>query len=365
MKTIELLDLKQEYKLISREVLPRIKKVMSEGRFILGEELIEFEKQFASYCGAKYAVGVASGTSALFLALKVCGVGRGDEVITTSMSFNATAQAIVYTGATPVFTDVDPETLTIDVNDIVKKITSRTKVILPVHLYGIPAPMREIMKIAKTYGLMVVEDCAQAHGSLYHGKKMGTLGDLGAYSFMPAKNLGAYGDAGAIVTNNKQYADQLKKLRNHGRTSKYVHDELGYAERMDNLQATVLLVKLPYLDVWNKRRQEIAHKYDVYLLPKVNTIKAPPGTISNYYTYILRVSNRSRFMRRLSKSGIQTGIYYPFPLHLQPVFRNLGYTKGSLPVVEKYSGEIVAIPVHQYLSDEDVNYIINTINTNA
>lgn len=362
MKTIGLLNLKKEYKFLKKSLLPRLEHVMSEGKFILGSELEEFEKKFAKYTGTKYAVGVSNGTSAIFLALKVLGIGPGDEVITTAMSFNATAQAIVYTGATPVFVDVDPYTVSIDPSAINKVITSKTKVILPVHLYGIPAPMKDIMKIAHKHHLFVVEDCAQAHGTIYNGKKMGTFGDVSAYSFMAAKNLGSYGDAGAVVTNSKKYADHLKKLRNHGRTTKYVHDELGYAERMDNLQAVILLTKLPHLDSWNNRRRTIAKRYDKELSQTVRTITVPHGSISNYYTYTISVKKRDRFMKHLAQMGIKTGIYYPLPLHLQPVFAYLGYKKGDLPVVEKVANEIVSIPVHPFLTELDVNRIIKTIN---
>lgn len=363
MKTIELLNLKKEYKFLRKSLLPRLKHVMSEGKFILGSELEEFEKKFAKYTGTKYAVGVSNGTSAIFLALKVLGIGPGDEVITTAMSFNATAQAIVYTGAMPVFVDVDPDTVSIDPSAINKAITSKTKAILPVHLYGIPAPMKDVVKIAHKHHLFVVEDCAQAHGTIYNGKKMGTFGDVSAYSFMAAKNLGSYGDAGAVVTNNKKYADHLKKLRNHGRTTKYVHDELGYAERMDNLQAAVLLAKLPHLDAWNNRRRTIAKRYDKELSKKVQIITIPSGSISNYYTYTIRVKKRDQFIKYLARMGIKTGIYYPLPLHLQPVFAYLGYKRGDLPVVEKAANEIVSIPVNPFLTGSDVNKIIKTINT--
>lgn len=357
-----LLDLKKEYQFLRQTLLPVLEGVMSEGRFILGEELKTFEEQFADYCGSKFTVGVANGTSALFLALKVLGIGPGDEVITTAMSFNATAEAISYTGATPVFVDVDPESLSIDPVSIARSITPRTKAILPVHLYGIPAPMDEIMKLARSHDLFVIEDCAQAHGTLYHGKKMGTIGDMGTYSFMPAKNLGSYGDAGAIVTNNKSYTDHLVKLRNHGRTSKYIHDELGYAERMDNLQATILLHKLPYLDKWNNKRRTIAKRYDAEL-SGVGHIKVPNGTVSNYYTYTIFVQERQKFINHLQKAGIMTGIYYPLPLHLQPVFKSLNYKKGDLPVVEKAAEELISIPVHPWLTDEEIDRVIHAVNT--
>lgn len=362
MEQIALLDLKKEYQFLKSGLLPIIEGVMSEGRFILGEELKTFERRFAEYSGSTYAVGVANGTSALFLALKALGIGPGDEVITTAMSFNATAEAISYTGATPVFADVDAGSLSIDPSSVERCITSKTKALLPVHLYGIPAPMNELMKLARNNNLFVIEDCAQAHGSLYHGKKMGTFGDMGTFSFMPAKNLGCYGDAGAIVSNNKPYADHLIKLRNHGRTSKYVHDELGYAERMDNLQAAVLLYKLSYLDTWNQKRREIAKRYDTELTT-VKHIIVPQGTVSNYYTYTIRVHKRDKFIRHLAELGVMTGIYYPLPLHLQPVFKSFNYKWGDLPIVECAAEEIVSIPVHPWLTDDEVSRVIHAVNT--
>jgi dTDP-4-amino-4,6-dideoxygalactose transaminase len=365
MKQIKLLNLKKEFSFLKKKMLVHFIRVMSEGRFILGSELEEFEKKFATYCNVNYTVGVSDGTSAIFLALKALGIKEGDEVITTAMTFNATAEAISQNGAKPVFVDINPNTLSIDPKNIANAITSKTKAILPVHLYGIPAPMDEIMKIARQKNLFVVEDCAQAHGSTYKGKKMGTFGDIGAYSFMPAKNLGSYGDAGAIVTNKKEYADHIKKLRNHGRTTKYVHDMLGYNKRMDNLQAVVLLEKLPYLDRWNKKRREIALYYDTKLNSNIKKIKAPFETESNYYTYTILVKNRTNLMKKLAKVGIETGIYYPLPLHLQPMYHYLNYKKGDLPIVEKASDEVLSLPVHPFLSDREISKVIRMVNMYA
>lgn len=361
-KRIKLLDFGREYTQLRTELLPLLREVLREGRFILGPDLLRFEQQFARFCGVSHAVGVANGTAALHLALRALDIGPGDEVITTALSFNATAQAIVYAGATPVFVDVDPGTLSIDPERVAAAVTPRTKAILPVHLYGIPAPMRELMTIAMQQHLLIVEDCAQAHGATYDGRAVGGFGMAGCFSFMPAKNLGAYGDAGAVVMNDERLDARLRRLRNHGRTTKYIHEELGFAERLDNLQAAILGLKLRHLKQWNSRRRVIARRYDrAFRGTAVTPLTVPSGRVSSYYTYVLRTADRDGLMQYLERAGIETHIYYPVPMHLQPVFAGLGYTSGSLPVVEQAVKEIISIPVHQYMTDAETEYVIRTI----
>ena len=363
MKEISLVNLKKEYSFLKHEMQPAVLNVIKSGRFILDKELDEFEKKFADYCGSRRCVGVASGTAALHLALLAAGIKGGDEVITTAMSFNATPEAIVMAGATPIFVDVLPDNLSIDHLKIEKAITKKTKAILPVHLYGTPANMDEIVEISKKYKLKLIEDCAQAHGATYKGKQVGTFGDIGCFSFMPSKNIGCYGDAGCVITNNHEYADKVIKLRNHGRASRYIHGEMGYGERMDNLQAAVLLVKLKHLDQWNKKRNAIAKLYDNGLDgSKIGLLKISPDSYSSYYVYTVLVENRDKLAVLLKGRGIATGVYYPVPLHLQPVFKKLGYKKGDLPIVEKSANQILSLPMNPFLTEPEIKYIINEFN---
>jgi len=358
MKNYPLVDLRAESSFIKKQTLMAISNVVASGEYILGDELELFEKEFAKYCGSKFAVGVANGTAALFLALTALGIGEGDEVITTAMSFCATAEAIIYTRAKPVFVDIREDNLSIDADKIEQAVTKKTKAILPVHLYGIPADIKKITAICKKYKLFFIEDCAQAHGALYNGKKVGTFGDIGCFSFMPAKNLGAYGDAGCITTDSYSLAEKIKKLRNHGRKDKYRHDILGFSERMDNLQAAVLRVKLKHLDRWNHRRREIAKQYNnVFKKEHINIIKSSSNIKPSYYVYTILIDNRNIIKNQLSKSGISSQMYYPVPLHLQPVFKFLGYKKNSLKVAENLSNRLLSIPMHPFLNSDDVTYI--------
>lgn len=366
MKHIKLVDLEKEFLSIKSEMMPVIEDVIANARFIQSSDQKAFEQRFAEYCQAKYAVGVASGTAALHLAIASLGIGPGDEVITSAMSFNATAEAILYAGATPVFVDVHSETLSIDESKIEAAITERTKAILPVHLYGIPAEMDTILAIAQKHNLFVIEDCAQAHGTTYKGVQVGTFGEIGCFSFMPAKNLGSYGDAGGNVTQDEGLANRLRKLRDHGRTSKYVHDELGYAERMDNLQAAILDVKLKHLKAWNERRTTVAKMYDAGLdRSKITPVPVPPHAESSYYTYVFKTPKRDALREALEAQGIATNIYYPVPLHMQPMFATYGYKEGQFPVVEQAAKEILSIPIHPFLTDEEVSYIIENVNKYA
>lgn len=340
--------------------------VIKNGRFILYEDLSDFEDNFAKFCNAKRAIGVASGTEALHLALVALGIKKGDEVITTSMSFNATAEAIVMCGAKPVFVDVLPENLLIDYNKIEKKITKKTKAIIIVHLYGLPVEIDKVLSLCKKYRLLMVEDCAQALGTFYHGRQVGTFGEIGCFSFYPGKNLSCYGDGGCIITNKNIYADKVKRLRNHGSIAKYVHSENGFAERLDNLQAAILNTKLSFLKAWNKRRNKIAYLYDKGLdKSKVSIMHVPANCVSSNYAYVIFVEEREKLMQKLKEKHINTDIIYPLPLHLQPVYKGLGYEKGDLPIVENAVKKIMALPINPFIEDKEVKYVINQINKYA
>lgn len=366
MNTIGLKNYKREFLFLKNKVTPVMIDIIKNGRFILYKDLADFEENFAKFTGSKRAVGVASGTEALHLALLAVGIKKGDEVITAPMSFNATAEAITMCGAIPVFVDVIPENLSIDTSKIEKAITKKTKAILPVHIYGIPAEMNKIVSLCKKYQLFLIEDCAQAHGAYYQGRHVGTIGDIGCFSFYPGKNLSCYGDGGGIITNNDIYADKIKRLRNHGSIAKYIHGEDGFAERLDNLQAAILNVKLKFLKIWNKRRNEVARLYSKGLdLSKVRIVRVPKDCISSHYAYVIFVKGRTKLMEKLNQKNIITDVIYPLPLHLQPVYKRLGYKKGNLPVVESAAEGILALPINPFIKDEEVKYVIDQINKYA
>jgi len=356
---IPFVDLKAQYNLIKDEIDEVIHRVIDKTSFIMGEEVRRFEEEFALFCKAKYAVGVANGTEALMLALKACGLAIGDEVITVPNTFIATTEAITMIGAKIVFVDVDPDTYNIDPGKIEEKITAKTKAIIPVHLYGQPADMDPINQIARKYNLKIVEDAAQAHGAEYKGRRIGTLGDIACFSFYPGKNLGAYGDAGAVVTNNEELAQKVAMLRNHGRTKKYLHQIEGFNSRLDALQAAILRVKLRHLEDWNKERREKAKLYNQLLepFPKIITPKMLDSTVPVYHLYVVRIKNRDRLQNILKTKGISTGIHYPLPLHLQPAYSYLGYKEGEIPMTERVSKEILSLPMYAELKEEDITYI--------
>lgn len=356
-------DLKRQYSQISSEVDSSIKRVVDRQFFILGEELQQFEEEFTDYLGTKHVVGVNSGTDGLILALKALGVTEGDEVIMPTYSFIATGLAATWIGATPVFVDSDPDTFNIDATQIEKKITKRTKAILTVHMGGLPSNMDEILRIAKKHNLKVVEDACQAHGSEYKNKKAGTIGDLGVFSFYPSKNLGAYGDAGAICTNNKKLYGDLKLLRNYGQTKKYHHTKEGINTRLDEIQAAVLRVKLKYLDGWNEKRNKIADLYKEGL-SKQFIYQVYGSTIySNYYLFIILHKRRDTLAAYLNSEGIGTLIHYPVPMHLQETYKYLGYKEGDFPVAERICNQCISLPMFPELTYENVNYITDKINT--
>ncbi|NJE54443.1 DegT/DnrJ/EryC1/StrS aminotransferase family protein [Thermococcus sp. 21S9] len=358
---IPFVDLKREYQEIGDEILRAIQRVIESGWFILGNELNQFEKEFADYLGVKYAIGVNSGSDALYLAVKALGIHSGDEVITVSHTFISTVDAIVRNGARVVFVDIDPETYTIDVDQLEKSITPKTKAIIPVHLYGHPADMEPIMELAEEYGLYVIEDASQAHGAEYKGKKVGTFGHLACFSFYPTKNLGAYGDAGAIVTNDAELADKLRMMRNYGSPKKYYHDFVGVNSRLDEIQAAVLRIKLKYLDQWNEKRRKIAKLYSELLdNSDVITPSEKEWAKHVYHLYVIRHKNRDKLQQYLSEKGIKTQIHYPVPVHLQKAYLELGY-RVRLPITERISSEVLSLPMYPWLSNGEVESIANTV----
>jgi len=360
---INFADLKKEYDEISSEITATVDRVLTSGFFIMGEELTNFEDEFSSYTETKYAIGVNSGSDALFLAIKALGIGEGDEVITTSHTFISTVDSIVRNGAIPVFVDIDLDTYCLDITKIEEKITKRTKAILPVHLYGHPADMDPIMAISLKHNLFVIEDACQAHGAIYKNKKVGGIGHIGCFSFYPTKNLGAYGDGGIAVTNNEQIANRLKKLRSYGQSKKYYHDFVGINSRLDEMQAAILRVKLKHLDKWNDSRRKIAKLYGK-LLANVGGIITPQEADYAkhvYHIYAIRTENRDDFMAALAENEVFCGIHYPIPLHLQGAYSSLGYKKGDFPVIEKCCQQLVSLPMFPELTHEQIGYVVEKI----
>jgi len=365
MNSIPLLDLKKQYKTIKKDVSAALKGVLEAQSFILGKEVEALEREMAAYCGTKFAVGVASGTDAIQLALRAAGVSALDEVITVPFTFIATAEAISNLGAKPVFVDIDIKTYNMDPALIEKAVTPKTKAIVPVHLYGQAADMDAIMEIAKRRDLKVIEDCAQAIGATYKGKKAGAFGDAGCISFFPSKNLGGFGDGGMVVTDNEELYKQVKLLRVHGSTSKYSHSILGYNSRLDNLQAAVLRVKLKSLDKWAEGRRENAAYYNKQL-SKIRGITTPfvrqdCEHVYHQYVILAEDAKRDNLVEFLNSGGIESRVYYPIPLHLQECYRGLGYKKGDFPNSEKASIGTMALPVYPELKRSDKKMIVNKI----
>jgi hypothetical protein len=360
---MKFLDLNIQYNLIKEEVDRAVQKVLDSSQFIDGEETKKFERNIAKLCGTKYAVSVDSGTDALFLSLKALGVKNGDEVITTPFSFIATVEVIANLGARPVLADIDPTSFNISPSEIRKKITEKTKVILPVHLFGNPAEMKEIKKIAEDYKLKIVEDAAQAIGSKYDNHPIGGIGDIGCFSFYPTKNLGAYGDGGMVVTNDKKIAEKIRLLRNHGSSprKKYLNLSLGTNSRLDEIQAAILRVKMNHLSDWNNKRAEIASYYNKMLrgVEKPQILKNRDHV---FHQYTIRLKRRDDLKKYLEKKGIPTRIYYPIPLHLQPALSYLNYKKGGFPEAEKASEEVLSLPIYPEILESDLNKIVNETN---
>lgn len=356
---IPLLDLKAQYLTIKDEIDTAIMNVLDSSKFILGPEMIALEAEVAAFCGVKYGVAVGNGTDALMLTLRAYGIGAGDEVITTPFTFFATAETVSQVGATPVFVDIDPETLNMDLTKVQEKITPRTKAIIAVHIFGQMLDVERLREIAARHDLIVIEDAAQAIGSQYRGKRAGSLGHAATFSFFPTKNLGAYGDAGMIVTDNEHIAAKLRMLRFHGCQVKYYHDEIGYNSRMDEMQAAILRVKLRYLDGWNAKRRENAQVYNELLagLPLQTPVIDPLAT-PIYHLYILRIPEREQVIKALQGAGIANAIYYPVPLHLQKAYRHLDYKAGDLPVAEHACTEALAIPLYPELTREQQEEVV-------
>ena len=361
---IPLADLKAQYNSMKPEIDNAIQGVLNSTSFIMGEELERFEEKFALFCNTKYAIGVANGSDALILSLRACGIGKGDEVITVPHTFIATAEAISNVGGKIIFVDIDSKTYTIDVSKIEEKISNKTKAIIPVHLYGQPADMDPIIKLAKKFNLKIIEDAAQAHGAEYKDKKVGSMGDVACFSFYPGKNLGAYGDAGMITTNSEEIAKKVKLLRNHGRiTKKYEHEIEGYSSRLDNLQAAILRVKLKYLNKWNDLRRRNAKKYNELLsnIGGINTPYEADYAKHVYHLYVVRTEERDKLREELKSNGVTTGIHYPIPLHLQPAYNYLGYKRGDFPITEECSKEILSLPMFAELGDRHIEEIVKLI----
>jgi dTDP-4-amino-4,6-dideoxygalactose transaminase len=355
---IPLVDLRAQYHTIKPEICEAIDRVFETCQFVLGSEVAAFEEEFAAYSGARHGIAVNSGTSALHLALLAAGIGPGDEVITVPFTFVATVAAIVYTGARPVFVDIDPRSYTIDVAQIERAITSRTKAILPVHLYGQPADLDPILEIARRHHLVLIEDAAQAHGAEYKGRRVGSIGDLGCFSFYPGKNLGAYGEGGMVVTNELGYDRTIRMLRDWGQEQKYHHVLKGFNYRMEGLQGAILRVKLRYLETWTEARRAHAALYDALLAgSNVLTPKAMACARHVYHIYAIRTPERAALQQALMEQGIQSGIHYPFPVHLLPAYADLGYHPGSFQQSETMAAEGLSIPIYPELSKEAIHRV--------
>jgi len=350
---IPLLDLKAQYLAIKEQIDAAVLNVLDSAKFILGPEMKALEKEIAAYCGTREAVAVANGTDALVLTLKALGIGPGDEVITSPFTFFASAETVAQVGATPVFVDIDPVTLNMDLDQLEDKITSKTKAIIPVHIFGQMVDVERVMEIAARHDLKVIEDAAQAIGAEYRGRRAGSLGHAGTFSFFPTKNLGGYGDGGMIVTDDEHLAAELRMLRFHGCQTKYYHEKVGYNSRLDEIQAAILRVKLQYLDQWNEGRRQKAATYDRLLAGLTLTLPGcDPLAKPIYHLYVLRTHKRQELMAALTAAGIANAIYYPVPLHLQRAFRYLGYKEGDFPVAEQACREALAIPCYPELTIE-------------
>jgi dTDP-4-amino-4,6-dideoxygalactose transaminase len=363
---IPFVDLKAQYATIKDEINVAIQGVLDSCQFTLGSEVAAFEQEFAAYCQSAHGVGVNTGTSALHLALLAAGVGPGDEVITVPFTFVATVAAIHYTGAKTVFVDIDPRSFTMDVNAIEAAVTKRTKAIIPVHLYGHPADMDPILEIARKHGLIVVEDAAQAHGAEYKGRRTGSMGDMGCFSFYPGKNLGAYGEGGMVVTNSAEYNRTIRMLRDWGAEKKYQHVLKGYNYRMEGIQGAVLRVKLRHLEAWTEARRAAAARYDELLAgSRFATPRAMPGTRHVYHVYAVRSTRRGELQAALQARDIQTGIHYPIPVHLLPAYSDLGYKAGQFPHSERAANEVLSLPLYAEIPDAHIKAVAAELTNNV
>jgi len=359
---IPLVDLHAQYQTIKREVMAAFEDVLENMQLFLGPQTQAFEHEFATYCECRYGVGLSSGTDALAVALRACDIGPGDEVITVANTFIATVEAIALVGAIPVFVDIDPATYTLNWQQLDQVLTSRTRAILPVHLYGHPVDMQPVLDFARVHGLRVIEDASQAHGATYHGRRVGSLGDIGCFSLYYSKNLGAYGEAGISVTNDGQLAEKMRMVRDHGSRVRYHHEMMGVNARLDELQAAVLRVKLRYLDQWNAARQAHAQVYGEQLQDVVEAVPIVlPWATHVYCYYVVQVPQRDHFRTMLEQEGIGTNIHYPTPIHLQPACAKYGYKRGMLPVTEAVTECIVSLPMYPELTTEQTQLVISAV----
>jgi dTDP-4-amino-4,6-dideoxygalactose transaminase len=367
VRNIPPIDLKRQYQLIGEQISAAVQDVLTSGRYIGGPTVESFEQQFAAYMGVSEGIACNSGTDALYLALRALQIGPGDEVITTPFTFIATAEVITAVGATPVFVDIDAQTFNLDVTQLAAAITDKTKAIIPVHLFGQPVDMTALMEIAQTYGLAVIEDCAQATGAEWAEQKVGSIGHVGCFSFFPTKNLGACGDGGAVVTNDQNLATSIRQLREHGMVSRYYHEATGINSRLDALQAAILKIKLPYLDHWNDARRELAAIYHQLLKPVPGVVlpQEQPGSCAVWNQYTIRLTQdnssghfRDEVRRQLQELGVSAMVYYPLPLHLQPVYQKLGYQPGQFPVAETVCHEVLSLPIFPELSLEEQQQVV-------
>lgn len=361
--SVPMVDLKIQYQAIREEINSTVLGVMESTHFILGPHGKALEEAVAAYHGVKHAIGVASGTDALHLALIAAGIKRGDEVITTPFTFIATAEAISYVGAVPVFVDIEPVSFNMDVRKVEAAITKRTRGIIPVHLYGQPVNMDPLMQLAKKHGIRVVEDCAQSFGAVYNGKKTGAIGDIGCFSFFPSKNLGCYGDGGMVITDDPKLAEHMLSLRNHGSRVRYYHDEIGYNSRLDEMQAAILRIKFKHIDEYNARRRNNAFLYNRHLaVSGIQTPSEEKGTTHVFHQYTIKVKNRDVVKQRLDAGNITSSmIYYPVPLHLQAAYRDLGMKPGSLPAAEQTALEVLSLPMYPELTDDQIRTVADAV----
>lgn len=360
--SVPMVDLKIQYDAMKDEINRAVLGVIENTAFIMGPQGKALEQGIAGYHGVKFAVGVASGTDALHLALRAADIGPGDEVITTPFTFIATAEAISYVGAVPVFVDIRPDTFNMDISQIPSRITKRTRAVLPVHLYGQAADMDPLMEIAKKHDLRVIEDCAQSFGSEYKGKKTGSFGEMGCFSFFPSKNLGCYGDGGMIITDDQKLAERLQSLRNHGSKVRYYHDEIGYNSRLDEIQAAILNVKFKRIDMYNESRRKNAALYNGYLkAPGIQTPVESGNGKHVYHQYTIRLKDRDAVKKRLDDTKMSSMIYYPVPLHLQSAYKDLGMGPGSLPVSEQAAQEVLSLPMYPELTGEQIRTVAEAV----
>ncbi len=360
---IPILDLQKQYEEIRQQTEQEVLKVLSSGRYILGENVKKFEENFAQYCSTGRAIGLASGTDALHIALRALDIGPADEVITVAFTFFATTEAISYVGAKPVFADINPKTFNLDIDELEKKITPKTKAIIPVHLYGQPVDMDPVVELAKKHDLFVIEDCAQAVGSAYKGKKVGSIGDAGCFSFFPTKNLGAAGDGGMLTTNSNYIAERVASLRNHGSHIRYYHTEVGLNSRLDELQAAILNVKLPHIDRWNSQRKEAAYYYNDLLkeYPDIATPVEMDDTDCVYHQYTVKIPQRDKVHEILKENGVMSMIYYPVPIHLQEAYSRLDLREGYLPNTEKVTRQVLSLPIFPEITREQQQKVANEL----